>query len=102
MRKPSHLAGDAAGHLRMPVVCCVDTGVSGSECVVEYHVGIIDFLQRWTLPKVMAHYIKVFERDKSTVDPTEYAEPFKQRAHKRITDDAKPLFNPSVVGVSAA
>ncbi|CAD7974435.1 unnamed protein product [Amoebophrya sp. A25] len=42
-------------------------------------VGIIDFLQRWTLIKKVAMYIKVLERDKASIPPQAYGRRFVER-----------------------
>eukprot|EP00928_Gymnodinium_smaydae_P048699 TRINITY_DN325_c0_g1_i1.p1 TRINITY_DN325_c0_g1~~TRINITY_DN325_c0_g1_i1.p1 ORF type:complete len:397 (+),score=69.93 TRINITY_DN325_c0_g1_i1:79-1191(+) len=38
--------------------------------------SIIDFLQRWTATKLIAHYVKVLETNKATIKPAPYAERF--------------------------
>lgn len=50
---------------------CVRTCADGSEVAVC--VGIIDFLQRWTLVKMAARAIKCLECNKATIPPDAYA-----------------------------
>mmetsp|Transcript_5194 Transcript_5194/g.14676 ORF Transcript_5194/g.14676 Transcript_5194/m.14676 type:complete len:410 (+) Transcript_5194:88-1317(+) len=63
---------------------------SGAVQVVT--MGIIDFLQTWTLKKRVASYCKVLERDKATVDPRRYG--------RRFLAHFEQLFVPSSVFVA--
>eukprot|EP00746_Dinoflagellata_sp_MGD_P019570 gnl/MRDRNA2_/MRDRNA2_145495_c0_seq1.p1 gnl/MRDRNA2_/MRDRNA2_145495_c0~~gnl/MRDRNA2_/MRDRNA2_145495_c0_seq1.p1 ORF type:complete len:335 (-),score=63.64 gnl/MRDRNA2_/MRDRNA2_145495_c0_seq1:119-1123(-) len=53
--------------LRMPLI-----RVDGDVAIVLY-IGIIDYLQRWSLQKDLAWCIKIFEKQKSTIPPVAYS-----------------------------
>jgi len=52
-------------------------GVSDGE-PVRLSLSIIDILQKWTLPKMIARAIKVLERSKATIPPAPYADQFER------------------------
>lgn len=56
----------------------------GKKEVVVLSVGIIDFLQPWTLGKKIAMCIKAFEFNKATIPPDRYAARFTRHFAERI------------------
>lgn len=73
--------GPIAGE--QPYVCRHDGMVHA------YYVGIIDFLQGWSMGKKVAHVIKVLFAPKpiSTVEPTAYGEQFKTHFQRAFVAD---------------
>jgi len=80
------------GHLHMPVVCVIKDERDQLQ-VLEYYIGIIDFLQAWTTVKKIAWCVKFAEWNKATVNPSIYGPRFKARAQERIVPSAMALFS---------
>lgn len=51
---------------------------------VALYIGIIDFLQVWTLKKNVARGVKCLECEKATIPPVPYSERFRTRFEKRL------------------
>ena len=93
------------GNLTMPLRCVLESSEArpshtdgnlqtvalGNGIVAEYWIGIIDFLQEWNYKKECAHWIKIFECDKSTVHPQDYGVRFRERLKERLSGDASVL-----------
>jgi len=69
--------------------------------LVVVHMGIIDFLQPWTMSKVAAMYIKSFEFNKATVPPRLYGQRFAKHFQERIKDDESLVQQPETVAAAA-
>merc|ERR1719293_656286 len=65
----------------------VQTCKDGSQVAVC--VGIVDFLQQWTLCKKAARVIKCLETNKATVPPTSYAHRFYCHFEERFVAASK-------------
>lgn len=50
-------------------------------------IGLIDFLQRWTMIKKVAMCVKVAERNKATIPPKSYGERFIARFGAKFIED---------------
>lgn len=69
--------------------------------LVVIHMGIIDFLQPWTMSKVAAMYIKSFEFNKATVPPPHYGQRFAKHFQDRLKEDANLVQQPETVAAAA-
>jgi len=65
------------------------------------HMGIIDFLQPWTLSKMAAMYIKSCEINKATVPPPTYGKRFAKHFEERLKDDDNLTSQPESVALAA-
>lgn len=66
---------------------------TGPKEVTVVALGVIDFLQPWTLGKKVARVVKVLERNKATIPPHMYGERFRRHFAKRLMgrDKLKPV-----------
>lgn len=60
-----------------------------------FRIGVIDFLQRWTLHKQLAYGAKACEENKATVPPDVYARRFKAHFEERFVSAYAPSHMPS-------
>lgn len=84
------------GELRQPLLSRAglqSRGPDGKDVgdVTLVYVGIIDFLQAWTLGKKIAMGLKVLERNKATIPPLDYSHRFFTHFEQAIQGTAEPL-----------
>lgn len=76
--------------LRQPLVCQTEWGRGTGDITLVY-IGIIDFLQAWTMGKKIAMVLKVMERNKATIAPVPYAARFYEHFERSIAGKSKPV-----------
>lgn len=90
----SHAAPN--GELRQPLLCRVEPTSPGPDGagvgdITLVYIGIIDFLQAWTMGKKIAMVLKTFERKKATVPPDIYGQRFYEHFERSIKSGATPV-----------
>lgn len=84
---PSQPSGTCTeSQLMMPML-----GLDESGAEIALYVSIIDFLQRYTTGKKVAHWIKCAEKGKATVCPRAYAARFRRHFEIRARPNLVPL-----------
>lgn len=88
---PSGPSGPCAkNQMQMPM-----RGLDESGAEIALYVSIIDFLQRYTTGKKVAHYLKCAETNKATVCPRVYAARFRKHFEVRVHPNLLPLPSPA-------
>lgn len=83
------------GELRQPMLHL--QGSRKAPEVMAVYIGIIDFLQAWTLSKKIAMALKALERNKATIPPIPYGKRFLQHFTRNIQGGAVAVDPPQVL-----